>query len=69
MLALVIFSVPFERDHKFVDRKDIFSKVEEQLSKHHRVSLHGIGGVGYSSASQQALIRADGSCQEISNSD
>ena len=59
MLALVIFSVPFERDHKFIDRKDIFSKVEEQLSKRHRVSLHGIGGVGYSSASQQALIHAD----------
>lgn len=55
MLALVIFSVPFERDRKFVDRKDIFSKVEEQLSKRHRVSLHGIGGVGYSSVSQQAF--------------
>ena len=49
MTALVkpVFSVPFQRDHNFIDRKDIFSQIEGQLQVHHRVSLCGLGGVGY----------------------
>ncbi len=49
MIALVepLFSVPFQRDYNFIDRKDIFSQIEEQLQMHHRVSLCGMGGIGY----------------------
>ena len=42
-----IFSVPFQKDHHFIDRKGIFSRIEEQLLVHYRVSLCGIGGIGY----------------------
>lgn len=51
MIALIepLFSVPFQRDHNFIDRKDIFSQIKEQLQMHHRVSLCGIGGIGYRS--------------------
>ena len=42
-----IFSVPFEKDRQFVGREDILSQVEEQLQIRHRVSLHGLGGIGY----------------------
>ncbi len=41
-----LFSVPFERDVNFVERKDIFAQIEEQLHNHHRASLCGLGGVG-----------------------
>ncbi len=49
MIALVepLFSVPFQRDYNFIDRKDIFSQIEEQLQMHYRVSLCGMGGIGY----------------------
>ena len=49
MTALVkpLFSVPFQRDYNFINRKDMFSQIEEQLQRHHRVSLCGLGGVGY----------------------
>lgn len=49
MIALVkpLFSVPFQEDHDFIERKDIFSQIEAQLEMHHRVSLCGMGGVGY----------------------
>ena len=49
MIALVepLFSVPFQRDYNFIDRKDIFSQIEEQLQMHHCVSLCGMGGIGY----------------------
>ncbi|KAI9774253.1 MAG: hypothetical protein M1840_004147, partial [Geoglossum simile] len=43
-----IFSMPFERDRQFVGREDILSQVEEQLQIGHRVSLHGLGGIGKS---------------------
>ena len=42
-----IFLVPFERDKQFVGREDILSQVEEQLQNQRRVSLHGLGGIGY----------------------
>ena len=41
-----VFSVPFERDKQFVGREDILSQVEEQLQNKHRLSLHGLGGIG-----------------------
>ncbi|KAI9761267.1 MAG: hypothetical protein M1840_001991, partial [Geoglossum simile] len=43
-----VFSVPFEKDRQFVGREDILSQVEEQLQIRHRVSLHGLGGIGKS---------------------
>ncbi|KAI9778144.1 MAG: hypothetical protein M1839_008353 [Geoglossum umbratile] len=43
-----VFSVPFGRDKQFVGREDILSQVEEQLQIRHRVSLHGLGGIGKS---------------------
>lgn len=42
-----VFTVPFQRDNEFIDRKSIFSQIEEKLQTHHQVSLFGIGGVGY----------------------
>ncbi|KAI9758975.1 MAG: hypothetical protein M1840_003619 [Geoglossum simile] len=43
-----IFSVPFEKDRQFVGREDVLSQVKEQLQIRHRVSLHGLGGIGKS---------------------
>ncbi|KAF7502552.1 hypothetical protein GJ744_005491 [Endocarpon pusillum] len=43
-----VFTVPFRKDNKFVDRKLIFSQVEEHLRLHHCASLSGMGGVGKS---------------------
>ena len=42
-----MFTVPFRKDNKFVDRKLIFSQVEEHLRLDHCASLSGMGGVGY----------------------
>jgi hypothetical protein len=51
-----LFTVPFERDPNFVGRSDILeqihqklilSLIEEQLQSQHRISLHGLGGIGY----------------------
>jgi nucleoside phosphorylase len=42
-----IFLLPFERDNQFVGREDILSQVEKQLQNQRRVSLHGLGGIGY----------------------
>ena len=42
-----IFLVPFERDRQFVGREDILSQVKERLQNQRRVSLHGLGGIGY----------------------
>lgn len=49
MTALVepLFSVPYERDVNFIDRKHIFVQIERQLHMHHRTSICGLGGVGY----------------------
>ncbi|KAM0805646.1 P-loop containing nucleoside triphosphate hydrolase protein [Usnea florida] len=43
-----VSTVPYPRDPNFIDRKDIFSQIAEQLQNHHRVSLCGLGGVGKS---------------------
>jgi nucleoside phosphorylase/Tfp pilus assembly protein PilF len=42
-----IFLLPFERDKQFVGREDILSQVGKQLQNQRRVSLHGLGGIGY----------------------
>ena len=64
MTALVkpLFSVPFQKDYNFIDRKDMFSQIEEQLQRQHRVSLCGLGGVGYTCS--QTLIDADTSVRK-----
>lgn len=41
-----VFTVPFERDPRFIDRPEITSKLEEMLASRHRAALAGIGGVG-----------------------
>jgi hypothetical protein len=66
MMALVkpLFSVPYERDFNFIDRKDIFVQIEEQLHMHHRASLWGIGAVGYTFLASQTLLGADGSVRK-----
>ncbi|MCJ1230397.1 hypothetical protein MMC12_007071 [Toensbergia leucococca] len=43
-----IFSVPCPRDPKFIDRAQIFSRLEEQLESHNCASLYGLGGNGKS---------------------
>ena len=59
MMALVkpLFSVLYERDINFINRKDIFIEIKEQLRIHHRASLCGIGGVGYTFLSLAAYHR------------
>ncbi len=59
VVALVrpIFSVPYERDPNFIDRKEIFTQIEERLRRGHRASLCGIGGVGYSLSSAPSQSR------------
>ena len=60
LLAKPLFSVPFERDVNFIDRKDIFAQIERQLDMHHRVSICGLGGIGlYFLSLLQTLIDAD----------
>lgn len=46
-LADPVFMVPFVRDEKFVGREDILYQIEKRLQTQRRVSLAGIGGVGY----------------------
>lgn len=41
-----VFTVPFGRDPRYVDRADIISELDQRLQKHHRAALAGIGGVG-----------------------
>jgi hypothetical protein len=41
-----VFMVPFERDHQFINRKDILDEIDRNFSKRGRVALAGLGGVG-----------------------
>lgn len=41
-----VFTVPFERDPRYIDRADITSQLDKRLQSHHRAALAGIGGVG-----------------------
>jgi hypothetical protein len=40
------FTVPFERDSKFIGREDIIIEINRQFEVQRRVALAGIGGVG-----------------------
>jgi hypothetical protein len=40
------FTVPFERDKKFIGREDIITEVGRRFEVQRRVALAGIGGVG-----------------------
>jgi len=40
------FTVPFERDSKFIGREDIITEIGRQFEIQRRVALAGIGGVG-----------------------
>ena len=42
-----VFLVPFERDCDYIDRVGIIGELNDRLKTHRRVSLAGIGGVGY----------------------
>jgi hypothetical protein len=42
-----MFSVPFEKDKQFTGREDILSRLEKCFQTQYRVSLHGLGGIGY----------------------
>jgi tetratricopeptide (TPR) repeat protein len=50
--------VPFGRDNKFVGREDILSQIEERLQVGRRVSIAGIGGVGYGLLNLHYLIQS-----------
>jgi len=41
-----VFTVPFNRDPKFIGRVDTLNKIKDQLKVQRRVALAGIGGVG-----------------------
>ena len=40
------FTVPVERDLKFIGREDIIIEIRKQFEVQRRVALAGIGGVG-----------------------
>ena len=45
-LRTVCFTVPFERDLKFIGREDIITRIGQKFEVQRRVALAGIGGVG-----------------------
>jgi hypothetical protein len=52
-----IFLLPFERDRQFVGREDILSQLEKHFQGRFRVSLYGLGGIGYASSANNTLMR------------
>ncbi|KAH0555739.1 hypothetical protein GP486_006316 [Trichoglossum hirsutum] len=53
--------MPFERNGYFVGREDIIEKMGRQLSKHSRLALYGLGGIGL----QYTGIDKEGSKSQI----
>ena len=41
-----IFTVPFERDLRYIDRSEITSQLHTKLQRNHRAALAGTGGGG-----------------------
>ena len=41
------FTVPFERDLKFIGREDIIVEINRRFQTQRRVALAGIGGIGW----------------------
>jgi hypothetical protein len=46
-LQTACFTVPFDRDSKFISREDIITEISKQFKVQRRVALAGIGGVGW----------------------
>jgi hypothetical protein len=42
----ICFTVPFERDSKFIGREDIITEIDRKFEVQRRVALASIGGVG-----------------------
>lgn len=42
----IFFTVPFERDSKFIGREDVITEINRKFEVQRRVALVGIGGVG-----------------------
>ena len=42
----ILFTVPFERDAKFIGREDIITEIDRKFEVRRRTALAGIGGVG-----------------------
>lgn len=40
------FLVPFSRDNSFIDRVEIFNKIDNYIKQDRRLALSGIGGIG-----------------------
>lgn len=51
------FLVPFDRDPYFVGREEIIAQVDNRLHIRSRVSLAGIGGVGFVSYNQRLTMK------------
>lgn len=51
------FLVPFDRDPHFVGREEIIAQVDNRLHIRSRVSLTGIGGVGFVSYNQRFTMK------------
>lgn len=51
------FTVPFQRDSRFVGRTDVIAELHQKLASSRRVALVGIGGVGYGIALPHARSR------------
>jgi hypothetical protein len=45
-LLALLSVMPFQRNEDFVGREDIISEIGQQLSKHSRLALCGLGGIG-----------------------
>jgi hypothetical protein len=43
----VCFTVPFERDSKFVGRKDVITEIDRRFEVQTCIALAGVGGVGW----------------------
>jgi hypothetical protein len=43
----ILFTVPFDKDAKFIGREDILIEIDKKFKVQRRVALAGIGGVGW----------------------
>ena len=59
-----IFTVPFDRDKQFFGREGIITQIDKKLQEHQRVSLSGLGGIGYTK-SYMKLSYIDSCGQEV----
>ena len=57
-LKRTIFSVPFERDLKFIPRADVMAQIESALQDQSRIAIAGIGGIGWLSSYSLCLTHS-----------